>query len=267
MTNRRAIVTGCSSGIGRASAIELTARGYEVMATARRLDAITDLDVARTLVLDVDSDDSVAAAREEVGPVDVLVNNAGFGIEGSVEEVHLADVRRAFETNFFGPARMIQAFVPAMREQGSGTVVNVTSVAGIVAGPLGGFYAASKFALEALSEALHLEVGHFGVDVLIVEPGAIATEFGANLVDYRGRPGPYAALASQWEGAMGKLSGGQPSPGPDLVAVAICDALDTENRPLRLPVGTDAELIASTRQGASYEAFEATMRQVLRLDW
>jgi short-subunit dehydrogenase len=267
MANRRAIVTGCSSGIGRATAIELTARGYEVVATARRLDAITDLDVARTLVLDVDSDESVAAAREEVGPVDVLVNNAGFGIEGSVEEVPLVDVRRAFETNFFGAARMIQAFVPAMREQGSGTVVNVTSVAGIVAGPLGGFYAASKFALEALSEALHLEAGHFGVDVLVVEPGAIATEFGTNLVDYRGRPGPYAALASQWESAMGKLSGGQTSPGPDLVAVAICDALDTENRPLRLPVGTDAELIASTRQGASYEAFEATMRQVLRLDW
>src|SRR5664280_1766535 len=251
MTTRRAIVTGCSSGIGRATAIELTARGYEVVATARRLDAITDLAVARTFVLDVDSDESVAAAREEVGPVDVLVNNAGFGIEGSVEEVPLADVRRAFETNFFGAARMIQAFVPDMREQGSGTVVNV----------------ASKFALEALSEALHLEVGHFGVDVLIVEPGAIATGFGTNLVDYRGRPGPYAALASEWEGAMGKLSGGQPSPGPDLVAVAICDALDTENRTLRLPVGTDAELIASTRQGASYEAFEATMRQVLQLDW
>jgi NAD(P)-dependent dehydrogenase (short-subunit alcohol dehydrogenase family) len=101
MANRRAIVTGCSSGIGRATALELTARGYEVVATARRHETVADLEVARTLDLDVDSDDSVAAAQAAVGPVDVLVNNAGFGVEGPVEEVPLAEVRRAFETNRF----------------------------------------------------------------------------------------------------------------------------------------------------------------------
>jgi NAD(P)-dependent dehydrogenase (short-subunit alcohol dehydrogenase family) len=266
MSHNSAIVTGCSSGIGRATALELTARGYEVVATARRHESIADLAVGRTLTLDVDSDDSVAAAQATVGPVDVLVNNAGFGIDGSVEEVPLVEARRAFETNFFGAARMIQAFVPAMREQGSGTIVNVSSVAGIVGGPLAGFYSATKFALEALSESLHLEVGHFGVRVLVVEPGAIATRFGDNMVDLRG-PGPYAELAKKWESAVGVLGGEEPPPGPELVATKICDALEEEHRPLRLPVGADAELIATSRQGASYDDFEAAMRGVLQIDW
>jgi NAD(P)-dependent dehydrogenase (short-subunit alcohol dehydrogenase family) len=266
MKGKRAIVTGCSTGIGRATCIELTSRGYEVVATARRLDSIADLKVARAVELDVDSDASVAAVRAEVGPIDVLVNNAGFGVDGSVEEVPLADVRRMFETNFFGAARMIQAFVPAMREQGAGSVVNVSSVAGIVAGPLAGYYSASKFALEALSEALHLEVGHFGVDVLVIEPGSIDTQFGANLVDHRGS-GPYQELAELWEGATGVLSGGQPAPGPELVALAICNALDAGTHPLRVPVGSDAELVAATRHTVSYESFEATMRQALNIDW
>ncbi len=267
MTNRRALVTGCSSGIGRATALELTARGYEVVATARRLDAIDDLKVAQTATLDVDSDESVAQVRAEVGPVDVLVNNAGFGVEGSVEEVPLSDVRRMFETNFFGAARMIQAFLPAMRERGRGSIVNVTSVAGVAVGPLSGYYSASKFALEALSEALYLEVGHFGVDVLIIEPGAIETSFGTNVVDYRGNPGPYTPLATQWESAMGVLGGGQPAPGPELVALAIADALDAKSHPLRVPVGSDAELVTGARHTVSYESFESTMRQVLKLDW
>jgi NAD(P)-dependent dehydrogenase (short-subunit alcohol dehydrogenase family) len=266
MSKKRAIVTGCSSGIGRATALELTARGYEVVATARQHESITDLDVARALTLDVDSDESVSAARATVGPVDVLVNNAGFGIDGPVEEVSLVEVRRAFETNFFGAARMIQAFVPAMRERGSGTIVNVSSVAGIVGGPLAGFYSATKFALEALSESLHLEIGHFGVRVLVVEPGAIATRFGDNLVDLRG-PGPYAELAEKWEKAMGVLAGEEPAPGPELVATKICDALEDEHRPLRLPVGADAELISAGRQGASYDDFEAAMRGTLKIDW
>ena len=266
MPNKSAIVTGCSSGIGRATASELTARGYEVVATARRLESIADLPVAHTLTIDVDSDESVAAAYAAVGPVDALVNNAGFGIDGSVEEVPLADAHRAFETNFFGAARMIQAFVPAMRERGSGTVVNVTSVAGIVGGPLAGFYSATKFALEALSESLHLEIGHFGVRVLVVEPGSIATRFGDNMIDHRGA-GPYAELAEKWEKAMGVLGGEAPAPGPELVATKICDALEQEDGPLRLPVGADAELIAASRQGASYDDFEAAMRGYLQIDW
>lgn len=264
---QRALITGCSTGIGRAAALELAARGYEVIATARRPEMLKDLDVAQTLALDVDSDESVAATYAAAGRVDVLVNNAGVGLEGPIESVPLADVRKMFETNFFGAARMVQAFVPAMRERGSGAVVNVSSVAGVAAGPLGGYYAASKFALEALSEALHLEVGHFGVRVAVIEPGAIETSFGANLVDHRGQPGPYAELAELWEGAIGRLGSGEPAPGPELVATAIADALDAEPYRLRWPVGSDAVLVTDTRQAMSYDDFETTMREVLQLDW
>jgi NAD(P)-dependent dehydrogenase (short-subunit alcohol dehydrogenase family) len=267
MTSKRAIITGCSTGIGRATAIELTARGYDVVATARRPETLDDLKVSQTLELDVDSDASVASALAAVGPVDVLVNNAGFGVEGAVETVPLGEVRRMLETNVLGAARMIQAFVPAMRERGTGAVVNVTSTAGIAAPPLGGYYAASKFALEALSEALHLEIGHFGVRVLVIEPGVIETQFGANVLDHRSEPGPYEELAQLWQSAQTKLSGDQPAPGPELVASVIADALESDRRQLRWPVGNDAELVAAARQGTSYDDFEAAMRQVLGLDW
>jgi NAD(P)-dependent dehydrogenase (short-subunit alcohol dehydrogenase family) len=267
MTTNRALITGCSTGIGRATAIELGARGYDVVATARRRETLDDLKVTQTLELDVDDEESIVAAVAAAGPIDVLVNNAGFGVEGSVETVPLAEVRRMFDTNFFGAARMIQALVPAMRARGRGAVVNVTSTAGIAAPPLGGYYSASKFALEALSEALHLEVGHFGVRVLVIEPGSIETRFGANVLDHRKELGAYAELASLWESAQSKLNGDEGAPGPGLVASVIADALESDRRQLRWPVGTDAELIAAARQGTNYDDFEAAMRQVLDLDW
>lgn len=267
MTAKRALVTGCSTGIGRATAIELDARGYEVIATARRPETIKDLDVAGVLALDVDSDDSVAAAVAEAGPIDVLVNNAGFGVEGPIETVPLDEVRRMFETNVFGSARMIQACVPAMRERGGGAVVNVTSTAAIAAPPLGGFYAATKFAMEAISESLKLEVGHFGVQVYVIEPGVIETSFGANALDHRDEPGPYEELAALWAGAMDTLSGGQAAPGPELVATAIATALESDGSQLRWPVGPDAEMIATARAATGYDEFVAGMRAVLNLDW
>lgn len=263
----RALVTGCSTGIGRATALELTARGYDVVATARRPETIADLKVASTCALDVDDDASVAAAVRQVGSIDVLVNNAGFGCEGSIEEVPIADVRRAFETNFFGAVRMIQAFLPAMRERGSGSIVNVSSVAGVVAGPLTGFYSATKWALEAVSEALHLEAGHFGVRVIVIEPGAIQTSFGGNLVDHRWNDGPYRPLADAWNEVSGVLSGGNEAPGPELVATAIADALQNDEAPLRTPVGSDAALVVAARGGTPYAEFESLMRATLKLDW
>src|SRR2546423_4534916 len=126
MTTKRALITGWSTGIGRATAIELGARGYDVFATARRRETLDDLKVAQTLELDVDNATSVSSALAAVGPVDVLVNNAGFGVEGAIETVPLDEVRRMFETNVLGAARVIQAFVPGMRERGAGAVVNVT---------------------------------------------------------------------------------------------------------------------------------------------
>lgn len=267
MAAKRALVTGCSTGIGRATAVELTARGYDVVATARRVETLDDLKVAQTLALDVDSDASIAAAVAETGPVDVLVNNAGFGVEGAIETAPLDEVRRMFETNFFGAARMIQACVPAMRERGSGAVVNVTSIAGVATPPLGGYYSASKFALEALSEALHLELGHFGVRVIVIEPGVIETNFGTNVLDHRLEPGPYQELGQLWQAAQGKLGGGDAPPGPNLVASVIADALASENQQLRWPVGNDAEMIAAARQASNWDDFVAAMRQMLDFDW
>jgi NAD(P)-dependent dehydrogenase (short-subunit alcohol dehydrogenase family) len=154
-----------------------------------------------------------------------------------------------------------------MRERGRGAVVNVSSVQGIVGAPLGGYYSASKFALEALSESLHLEAGHFGVRVLVIEPGRIATNFGENVVDHRPEPGPYAELATLWQQALDSLAAGGEIPGPELVAVTIAEALEAEPHRLRWPVGADADLVTSTRESMSYGDFEASMRQVLGLDW
>ena len=146
-------------------------------------------------------------------------------------------------------------------------MVNVTSVQGVVGAPLGGYYSASKFALEGLSESLHLEVGHFGVRVIVIEPGVIETNFGDNVIDHRPEPGPYAELASLWEGALGTLAGDGGPQGPELVAMTIAEALEAEPHRLRWPVGADAELITTTRESMSYGDFEASMRGVLNLDW
>jgi short-subunit dehydrogenase len=264
---KRALITGCSTGIGRATAIELTARGYDVVATARKPKTLDDLKVALTLPLDVDDQASIIAARNEAGPIDVLVNNAGWGVEGAIETAPMNEVERMFNTNVFGAARMIQAFVPQMRERGAGAVVNVTSTAGIASPPLGGYYAATKFALEAISEALHIEAGHFGVKVIVIEPGVIETNFGTNVLDHRAEPGPYSELWDVWQGAQEKLSNGEAAPGPELVASVIGDALESDRKQLRWPVGADAEMIAAARTGMNYDEFEAAMRQVLAIDW
>src|SRR3954452_17394295 len=255
----RVLITGCSTGIGRAAAEELTNRGHTVIATARRPETLADLDVAGRLALDVDSDDSVAAALAAAGPIDALVNNAGFGIGGPVEKVPLAEVRRLFETNVFGAVRMMQAVLPAMRERGSGTIVNVTSVSGVVAGPLAGFYSATKFALEAITEAARIELAHFGVRVLSVEPGYIETAFGDNSTNYGEDEAPYDELAKLWteaETAISSASGGA-AQGPDLVARVIADAIESDDAKRFWPAGADAEMIVGAREALGYEKFEA----------
>jgi short-subunit dehydrogenase len=177
LINQKVLITGCSTGIGRALAQELTQRTYHVIATARNVATLTALDVAQRVQLDVTNDHSVRHAREVVGDIDVLVDNAGVGIEGPIESVGLEQVRQVFETHFFGVARTIQAFVPAMRERGFGTVANVSLGAGRIALPLQGYYATSKWALEALSEALWFEVAHWNIRVRVVEVGPTQTPF------------------------------------------------------------------------------------------
>lgn len=262
----RALVTGAGSGIGRATAQVLAERGHDVVATARRLDALDGLDVGQHLALDVTSDASVAACVDAAGAIDVVVNNAGITETGPMETYPHEVLLRMFETNVFGPMRLVRALVPAMRERGHGVVVNVTSVEGRVAAPLSGAYCATKHALEALSESLAFEVGHFGVRVLIIEPGYIAPGM-RNAVRHGEDGSPYEELRRQWSGADDTLVGPAGRPGPELVGQAIADAIDDPATPLRVPVGADAELVLAARKELDDASFEAAMRQMLGLTW
>ncbi len=278
MAKESVLITGSNSGIGRAAAELLAGRGYRVLATMRNLDKGRDLAEAAEkngwdvtlLPLDVREDGSVKEAFRQAGQVDVLVNNAGFEVFGPLEETAIGDLADQFDTNVYGPLRCINAVLPAMRERGSGVIVNVSSGAGRMATPLNGAYAASKFALEALSESLHYEAGHFGVRVHIVEPGAIDTPFpdkrrlvGAAAGD---ESSPYWPLIGQWEQAMGRLLGeGGRSPAT-MVAEAILEAIEKGDK-LRYPVGPDIEMALMVRKQTDDEAFESTMRQRLGLTW
>lgn len=262
----RALVTGAGSGIGRATAEVLAAQGHEVVATARRLEALEGLEVAQSLVLDVTDDGSVAACVAAAGEVDVLVNNAGISETGPLETYPHEVLARMFETNVFGPMRLVRAVVPAMRARGVGVVVNVTSVEGKVAAPLAGAYCATKHALEALSESLAFEVGHFGVRVVIVEPGYIAPGM-RNAVRHGEDGTPYEELRRQWSGADDTLVGPEGRPGPELVGEAIARAIEDPATPLRVPVGADAEMVLAARKQLSDEDFTRTMRDLLGLDW
>jgi NAD(P)-dependent dehydrogenase (short-subunit alcohol dehydrogenase family) len=262
----RVLVTGAGSGIGRATAEVLTARGHEVVATARRLDALDGLEVAQRLALDVTSDASVAECVTAAGPIDVLVNNAGISETGPVETYPHDVLVKMFETNVFGPMRMIRALVPAMRTRGAGVVVNVTSVEGRVAAPLAGGYCATKHALEALSESLAFEVGHFGVRVVIVEPGYIAPGM-RNAVRHGEDGTVYEELRRQWSGADETMVGPGGRPGPELVGEAIAAAIVDPATPLRVPVGADAEMVLGARKQLGDAEFTGAMRDLLGIDW
>lgn len=175
------LITGCSSGIGRAAAIRLHEAGLRVYATARGPETLADLAGRglHTLALDVTDEasmtEAVAAIEAEAGPIGALINNAGYGLYGPVEQQPMAEVRRQFETNFFGLVRLTQLVLPGMRRHGGGRILNVSSMGGRATLPGGAFYHASKYAVEALSDALRMEVAQFGIDVVLIEPGPVRT--------------------------------------------------------------------------------------------
>jgi NAD(P)-dependent dehydrogenase (short-subunit alcohol dehydrogenase family) len=262
----RVLITGCSTGIGRATAVELGRRRYEVIATARRLETIRDLDAAAKLPLDIDDDASVAAAVEAAGTVDVLVNNAAWGITGPIEKVPLQEIRALFETNVFGVLRMTQAVIPLFRERGGGTIVNVSSAAGRMVAPLDGAYSATKHAVEAITEALHYELGHFGIRVAMVEPGYVATAWSEN-ERWRGIDAPpYDELYRQL--SAGYEEGYANAASPEVVAKTIAEAIETDEPRLRWPVAAphlEARLAWRAQHGDA--AFKEAMWTVLGLDW
>lgn len=261
---QRVLVTGCSTGIGRATAVELGARGYEVIATARRLDSIDDLAAALTVRLDVDDEASVRAAVAAAGHVDALVNNAGFGVIGPVETVPLEPVQRMFDTNVFGLVRMVQAVAPQMRARRSGTIVNVSSVAGRASTHLNGLYAATKHAVEAISEAMHHELTHFGIRTVVVEPGYVRSSWSAS-EQWLGVSPPYEELYRQVR-AGDETSLQEASP-PELVAEVIADAIESDGGPFRWPAGPDAELALRVRSEVDDDTWASLVRATTNVEW
>jgi len=261
----RVLVTGAGRSIGRATAEVLADRGHEVVATARDVTVLDDLKVAQVLSLDVRSMSSIAAAVNAAGDLDAVVNNAGLTGLGPLEDYPLDDFSRVLDVNTLGPLRLVQAVVSRWRERGSGVLVNISSVQGRIGTPLEGVYAASKHALEALSETLHFELGHFGIRVVIVEPGYIAPGM-KHSADHEG-PAVYRELHDQWNGTADTLTGPEGRPGPELVGYAVADALEDPATPLRVEVGKDAAMILALRRAQSDAEFEATMRAALGLTW
>ncbi len=259
--SKAVLITGCSTGIGHETAAHLARAGWRVYATARRPETLADLEAAgcRVLALDVTDEASmqaaVAAVEEAEGAVGVLVNNAGYSQSGAVEEVPIDVVRRQFETNVFGLVRMCQLVLPGMRRQRYGRIVNVSSMGGKLTFPGGGFYHATKHAVEAISDALRFEVAGFGIDVVVIEPGLIRTSFGdtavASIEDATPADGPYAtfnaavgsATAGAYEGGVGRLGGG-----PETVAKAIEKAISARRPRTRYPVTPSARLIMGQRR-------------------
>jgi NAD(P)-dependent dehydrogenase (short-subunit alcohol dehydrogenase family) len=273
--SKAVLITGCSSGIGWATAERLVDVGWRVYATARSVEKMAPLEQrgCELLPLDVTDEDSMRSAVDEVerrdGPVGVLVNNAGYSQSGAVESVPMEKVRRQFETNFFGLARMCQLVLPGMRRQGYGRIVNVSSMGGKLTFPGAGYYPATKHAVETLSDALRFEVQDFGVKVSVIEPGLIRTDFAETAVgsmDGSDGENPYAgfdesvakATAENYErGPFARLGGG-----PEAVAEAIDHAVSVRSPKSRYAVTPSAHLFLRLRRLLPDRAWDAALRTI-----
>jgi NADP-dependent 3-hydroxy acid dehydrogenase YdfG len=266
------LVTGCSSGIGAATADLLVKAGHTVYATARRTDTLTELEAAgaRVLPLDVTSEESMAAAvravEAEHGRVGALVNNAGYGEYGTIEETDLDKVRQMFETNVFGLSRMVQLVLPAMRAAGTGRVVNIGSMGGRFTWPVGGYYHATKYAVEAITDALRNEVRPFGIHVSLIEPGLIRTRFEGTAMGSEAaaeaQSSPYSALLAASASATGS---GYANPvlatGPESVARVVLKAVESGRPRSRYVVTPAARAMIAARTLGGDRVWDAIVRQ------
>ena len=254
-SSKTVLITGASAGIGRATALHLARKGYVVVATSRRKSRLDDIereasDEGGRLVgveMDINSEDEVARVMSglanDVGPIDVLVNNAGFNTWGPVQGVSDEEWKRQFETNVFAVVRLIRATLPGMIERGSGTIINIGSVAGRIGTPFNGAYAASKFALEGLSESLRIELSPLGVRVAVVQPGIFQTELWDNQVQVPpDRPGslPYRRLMERYDWRHKRYIGRAGD--PIRVAKAVEKIIRSKRPGFRHPVGLEARL-------------------------
>ena len=269
---RTALVTGASSGIGEETARRLQGLGYTVYGAARRTDRLEKLaaEGVRPLAMDVTDDASMTAgiARiiEETGRIDVLINNAGYGSYGAIEDVPIDEARRQFEVNLFGLGRLVQLVTPHMRGQKSGTIINISSMGGRLTTPLGGWYHATKYAVEALSDALRMELKPFGIDVVLVEPGGIRTEWAGIAADHLEETAEGSAYSDQIRAVAGSMRNEsvqrRQSP-PSVIANAV-ERIVTARRPrTRYAVGFMAKPLITARRVLPDRAFDRVISAAL----
>lgn len=270
MSRKVVLVTGASSGIGEAVARKLHALGHTVHGAARRVERMAGLAAHGIHVLPMDVTDTasmetgVARVIAASGRIDVLVNNAGYGSYGAIEEVPLAEARAQFEVNVFGAARLAQLVLPHMRAQRSGTIVNVSSMGGKIHTPLGGWYHGTKFALEALSDCLRMEVRPFGIDVVVVEPGAIRTEWGEIAADNLRKvsgAGAYADQAAAMATTLGAEGDTRRSSPPSVIADAVAKAVTARRPRTRYVVGFGARPLILMRRVLPDRVFDAVVKR------
>jgi len=248
------LITGASAGIGKTTATHLLSKGYIVYGAARRLDKMKDIEGlgVKVLEMDVTNEQSVVAGVEFIlkaeGRIDILVNNAGFGAYGALEEMPIADGKYQLEVNVFGAMRVTQLVLPGMIENGYGKIINISSIGGKIAIPLGGWYHASKFALEALSDSLRNEVEQFGVDVVVIEPGGIKSEWAGIAVDNMLKVSGQGRYAKMANGFAKMLTGEDAGLEPELIAEAIETAITAEKPETRYAAGFMAAEILEARK-------------------
>jgi short-subunit dehydrogenase len=275
------LITGCSSGIGQAAALALHEAGRTVVATARNPDTLSGLAGRglRTLALDVTDESSMRAAVDAAGPIDVLVNNAGYGLYGTVEQLPMAEIRRQFETNFFGLVRLTQLVLPGMRAAGGGRILNVSSMGGRATLPGGAFYHASKYAVEALSDALRMEVARFGIDVVLIEPGPVRTPWndvaaGSVAASAAGSNGngndadPYAGFKDAVTAAFSTATDGplaRFSSSADDIAKVITRAVTARRPRTRYLINPVARTTVTLRRWLPDRAYDAVLRRQYHL--
>lgn len=271
-TNQIALVTGASSGIGEATAVELANAGYTVYAAARRVERMEHLKASgiRPISMDVTDDASLIAGVDQIiaeaGRIDVLVNNAGYGSYGALEDVPMEEARYQFDVNVFGAARLTQLVLPHMRTQRSGKIVNITSMGGKIHTPLGAWYHATKFALEALSDYLRMELKPFGIDAIIIEPGGIKTEWSgitADKVRAVSSDGPYAAQGNAVANSLTSESNQKRSSPPELIGRTIRKAVQARKPKTRYAVGFGAKPMIFMHDVLPDRTFDAMMRRVV----
>ncbi|MBP84289.1 MAG: short-chain dehydrogenase/reductase [Verrucomicrobiales bacterium] len=267
------LITGASSGIGFDSARTLARRGHIVYAAARRLEKMEALkaDGVTPIQLDVtkekDIQNALETIRESHPGVDVLINNAGYGLYGAMEDTSLEDARYQFDVNLFGLARLTQLVIPHMREQNFGRIINTSSVGGKIYTPLGSWYHATKHALEGWSDCLRLEVAPFGIDVVIIEPGAIVTEFGdvmAGPMLKRSGSGPYAFMAQNMASTLEREMNNGGGSHPGVISKLMIKAIEASNPKTRYADGKWARLLLFMRHWLSDRAFDGIIKRMIR---